>query len=319
VNERSDAHSKASGYRQYLLLAMLLAMMAYFGGEWVLDNLIEGPIEAAQRKTDSLRGRIKRLETGLAKIRAAGKLLERWENQSLPSDTEVARSLYQAWLVELVDDVGFGNPSVNSSEPLNRKGLFYALSFSVRGRGTLEQLTTFLFTFYETDLLHQVRSVNITPTSQQDMLDLSIAIEALVLRNAGRASSRDPETVFEEFRQRTWRRSDRLAFDRLEDYDPIVRRNLFETGAGGAIDPTDSTYLTSINIVNGVPEAWFTVRTTDEVMKLKPGEVFQIGSLVGRIAEIYGQDVIIESDDGERWLLTLGDKITDAHALPPEF
>ena len=30
--------------------------------------------------------------------------------------------------------------------------------------GTLEQLTTLLFAFYQTDLLHQIRSLNISPT-----------------------------------------------------------------------------------------------------------------------------------------------------------
>ena len=45
---------------------------------------------------------------------------------------------------------------------------------------------------------------------------------------------------------------------------------------------------------------------------------FQIGPVAGTIAEIVGSEVIIESD-GERWLLTLGDRLVDAYALPPEF
>ena len=90
-------------------------------------------------------------------------------------------------------------------------------------------------------------------------------------------------------------------------------------GGSGIIDPTDHTYLTSISIVNGEPQVWLTARTTDEVMKLKQGDVFEVGSVVCSIAEVHGSDVIITSDDGERWLLTLGDKLTDAHALPPEF
>jgi hypothetical protein len=88
-------------------------------------------------------------------------------------------------------------------------------------------------------------------------------------------------------------------------------------GTGGTADPLDHTYVTSISMVNGEPVVWLTVRTTNETKKVPLGEVFVIGPLVCTIAEVYGSDVIIESD-GERWLLTLGDKLTDAHALPPE-
>jgi len=319
VNAMTSSNSKTAQYRQYALLAVMITMAAFFGGRWALKNWIEIPLEEAKQKMELRKRQIKGLENGLRRIQAAGKLLAKWESQSLPSDPEAARSLYQAWLVELVDDVGLTGPSVNSSEPTNRKGLYYSLSFSARGRGTLEQLTNFLFAFYQTDLLHQIRSVNISPTSKENQLDLSIAIEALVLRRAGRASSDDQETVFDEFRQRTWRASDRLASDTLEDYALIVHRNFFSVGGSGVIDPTDHTYLTSISMVNGEPQVWLTARATDEVMKLNQGDVFEVGSLVCEIAEVYGSDVIIKSEDGERWLLTLGDKITDAHALPPEF
>jgi hypothetical protein len=108
-----------------------------------------------------------------------------------------------------------------------------------------------------------------------------------------------------------------LAFDRLDDYDLIVRRNLFGAGQGET-EPSDHTYLTSITITDGEPEVWFTLRTTDEVVRLREGESMQVGALEFTVAQARGSDVIIETDD-ERWLLTLGDKLTDAFALPPDF
>jgi hypothetical protein len=308
--------AKLARYRQYGLAAVMLAMVAYFGGTWLLDNWIQGPLEAAQRETERLRDDIQQREAGLAKIRAAGKLLELWEQQSLPENLEVARSLYQAWLVELVDDVELSNPSVTSSEPTTRKGLYHTLSFSVRGRGSIDQLTRFLFAVYQTDLLHTVRSLTITPLQRSDQLDLSLSIEALALIGGGNAAAGgSPETVFEEFRRRTWRASNRLAFDDLQAYQTIVTRNLF--GMGGSPDPTDSAYLTSINEIDGQPEVWFTLRGTGELVKLRTGELLEIGPLKLEIAEVLGTDVIL-CVEGERWLLTLGDRITDAHALPPE-
>ena len=262
-----------------------------------------------------MRKEIKRYEDGLAKLRSAGKRLTAWEQQSLPTDTEVARSLYQAWVVELVNDVGLAGPSVNSSEPSNHQGIYHSLAFSVRGRGTLEQLTKFLFAFYQTDLLHQIRSVNITPVAKSDQLDLSLAIEAVSLTMPAGSRRRSPETVFEEFRLRTARVGQRLAFESLEDYALIARRNLF--GVGGGADVTENTLLTSINLVDGQPEVWFTVRTKDEIVKLRVGGKLELGSLTLTVVEVFGADVVVDVD-GERWLLTLGDRVTDAHALPPE-
>jgi len=324
VNTSTDRNSKGAKYLQYVLLAVAIGVVTYFGGKPLLEKTIRGPLEEARSETKRLTDDIKKREKALAKVRDASVQLAIWEGQSLPGNLEVARSLYQAWLVELVNDVRLLDPSVNSSEPVGRKGLYHTLGYSVRGRGTLEQLTMFLFAFYQTDLLHQIRSLNITPLAQGSQLDLSVTIEALVLDHvAARSKDDDQQTAFEEFRRRSGaedpsRVSHRLASTKLKDYAIIAQRNLFGMGGGGVADPTDHTYLTSISIVNNQPEVWLTDRTTDKVHKVRQGDVFEVGPLVCTITEVYGSDVIIESD-GERGLLTLGDKLTDAHALPPEY
>ncbi len=314
----------SSRYRTLGLAAALFLMVAYFGGEWLLAHVIQGPLDVARNRRTQLERDIQQRETSLRRLREASQLLARWEDQSLPADTEAARSLYQAWLVELVDDVGLGSPSVTSSEPVPRAGLYYTLSFAVRARGTLEQLTQFLFAFYRTDLLHQVRSLTITPLQRTDQLDLSLAIETLILQASSAAGAKPAvaaagattENVYEQFRRRSWRISDRLAFDDQEAYQAIVRRNIF--ALGGGFDPTDNTYLTSITQIDGQPEVWFTNRATDEVVRLRAGGRLTLGPLTFLLAEVFDTDVVIETD-GERWLLGLGDKITEAHALPPEF
>jgi len=315
----ASASSSSSRYRTVGLAVVLVVMVVYFGGEWTIDQFIQGPVQAARSRRTQLERDIQQRETSLQRLREAGKVLALWEDQSLPADTEAARSLYQAWLVELVDDVGLSGPSVTSSEPTAYAGLYRTLSFSVRGRGTLDQLTKFLFAFYQADLLHQIRSLTITPLQRAEDLDLSLAIEALALTparepSAKTAASPAAENVYEQFRRRAWRVSQRLAFDQLEPYGVIVRRNLF--ALGGGFDPTGLTYLTSITQVDGQPVIWFTNRATDEVMRLRAGDHLELGPLTFRLAEVHATDVIIEID-GERWLLSPGDKIIDAQALPP--
>lgn len=309
-------------YRKQILLAVLGAIGVVAGGDWLMRNLLEGPIDEARQRAARYEREIEKREGGLSSIRKAGQFLEGWERQSLPADPETARSLYQAWLVELVDDCQFEGPSVNSNEPSRNKAGYFTIAFTVRGRGTLEQLTRFLYAFYHTDLLHQILSVGMTPVSGGEKLDVSLAIEAMGLPGAGPSvSSKLPadarqRLVFDDFRQRVARASDKLASETLADYAAVYRRNFFSVG--GSSDPIDSTYLTSVISSNGRPQAWFTLRTTDEVRKLGPGETLEIGEFRGKIAEISGGDVILESG-GQRWLLTLGESLTNSTALPPEF
>jgi len=290
--------------RKNILLAAFAAMLLIYVGNWLWENMVEAPLEKRRAKTVRLQEDVEKRKLQLARARKAAKELAVWEDQSLPSDTEVARSLYQAWLLELVEHVKLANPHVDSGNPVGRKGLYHALSFSLRGRGTLRQLTVLLFEFYRADHLHQVRSLGITPLEGADQLDLSISIEALVLPGADREDRLSRQT------------SDRLASAELADYEMIVRRNLF--GSGDGFDPTDHTYLTAVTYSDGQAEAWFTMRVNDKVLKLRKGQNLQVGQFNGTVAEIADTDVILESD-GERWLLTVGENITQAFALPPEY
>ena len=111
--------------------------------------------------------------------------------------------------------------------------------------------------------------------------------------------------------------ADRLVSDDPGHYRVILERNLF--GIGGTPEAIEHAVLTRvISVDDQPPEATFTVRTTDERITLTKGESLQIGSLRAKVVDIEDADVIIESD-GQRWLLTIGDRLTDAFALPPEF
>jgi len=289
--------------RKNVLLAIAGVILALYAADWLWRNAVEGPLKARRQKLAGLQKTIQRKDDELTRALEAGERLAVWEAQSLPSDSEVARSLYQAWLLELVNYVDLANPNVDSGSPLSRRGLYQTISFSVRGRGTLQQLTTFLFEFYSANHLHQIRSLAIMPLGRSDQLDLSITIEAIVLATADRRDRLSSE------------RSDRLASDKLEDYDPIVRRNLF--GFGGNPDATDHAYLTTVVYVDDQPEAWFTLRATDEVLRLREGQRLEIGQFHGTVRQIEDSDVVLESE-GERWLLTIGENLAQAYALPPE-
>ncbi|MEE8453023.1 MAG: hypothetical protein V3R99_13945 [Thermoguttaceae bacterium] len=291
-------------YRKHLLSLAFALLVAFYLGDWALDALYLEPLQRAQRLTGLLNERIELREKELAAARRAGLLLSAWETQSLPSDIEVARSLYQAWLLELVDHVGLAGPSVNSSPPTIQKGGFHTLSFTVAGRGTLEQLTNFLFEFYTGGHLHQIRSIVVRPLSRTDQLELHLTVEAVSLPTADRSD----RLVVE--------RSNRLVFYGVQDYRVIMQRDLFSVG--GSPNAVEHTRLTGVTSDDGRPVAWFSLQTTGEMRKLRTGEILQVGHFSGNVAQIDGNDVILESD-GQRWLLTIGENLSEAAALPPEF
>ncbi len=287
------------------MLGLLGALVVFQVGDWLLANAIRGPLETLRAKRVQLEKRIKQRESVLAKARKEGKAFAVWESQSLPSDSEVARSLYQSWLLKLVGQVGFAGPHVDSGTPVNhKKGLYQSIMFTIRSRGTLAQLTSFLFEFYSANHLHQIRSLVMTPVKKSGELDLFISIEALILASADRED------------RLAAGKSDRLASLTLADYAPIIRRNFLGMGAG--IDAADHAFLTAVTYADGRPEAWFTLQNVDKMLKLHSGEKISVGQVSGTIVEIVGSEVVIQTD-GERWLLSIGENLGEAFALPPEF
>jgi len=288
-----------------ILAALLVAVLVFAGGNWFFERALNSPLAARRQKIAELRDEIARKELLVRHARRAGARLAEWEARALPSNTEVARSLYQNWLVQLVARAELDQPNVDSGEAVKKQGIYERLSFTIRGRGSLEQLIYFLYEFYRADHLHQVVRLGITPIANSPRLDLSLGIEALVLPGADRKE------------RLAGGRSTRLAHPTLAEYRLIVDRNVFGNGGASPFDAADYTFLTAIVDSDGQPEAWLTVRTTAQVMKLHVGESFEVGQFRGTVVDIAELDVVLDSDD-ERWLLTLGENLTQATALPPE-
>ncbi|NLS90736.1 MAG: hypothetical protein GXX96_00940 [Planctomycetaceae bacterium] len=356
--------------RKRLLLAGLGLIAVFYAGDWVLTNWIEKPKQQRKTQIVALQNRIKEYDQKyISRAQREIPWLRYWYSQSLPTNSEVAQSLYRAWLLEVGEYVGIAGRQVNATEPV-RRGAFYSMNFSMRGRGTLDQLTEFLYEFYNAGHLHKITSISMTPVGRGGMLDLSVVIEALILPGANRPDRLGTGRAY------------RLASMSLDDYQTIPDRNLFSAGGGGSVDPVSHTYLTAVPYVGDEPQAWFTLRTTGAVMKLRrddhlvqtgdtlrklcrvedleaitfDGTRSEIGSIgeiesgsvlvawadriweptlsvagnalefrpfdspfteIGRVVDMEETEVVLQSGD-ERWLLSFGDALNDAFALPPE-
>ncbi len=296
-------------HRQKLLVGLFVLVLVVFGWDriWAtVGSYVTGPLDARRARGEKLSSDIQKRLGELKRARKDAQELADWKKQSLPSDPVAARAAYQAWLLDVIKQTELQNAGVTLGDAVRRSGALYAsVSASVQARGTLEQWTRFLYEFYGAGHLHQIRSISINPLGRKGELNVALSIEALLL----------PGVVRKELSRE---RSRLLAFDRLEDYAVIAQRNFF--GSSGTADPTDHTYLTAIQEVNGEAEAWFTLRAEGDperaLTKVRRGESLEIGQFRGTVLAIEGNDVILDAD-GQRWLVALGETLAQAFALPP--
>ncbi|OHB71432.1 MAG: hypothetical protein A2V70_01755 [Planctomycetes bacterium RBG_13_63_9] len=303
------------------LLVILAGRFLFIGGGGVgsLDQLRS----KCKDLDDEVQGKRKRAERG----RKAAARLAQWQKQSLPWDHEVARSLYQTRLRELVDQVKLRGAKVESTEGEMRGGVYYKQRFTIRARGTLDQLTELLHGFYSADYLHKIGRLTIKPIEDSQDLDLTVNIEALALPGAD-AKNKLPEG-----------KAKRLKLAQLADYRKTVVRRKMESAKDGeeqpfaesgglfaayepkrapppepiveprqpepeppSFDLTKHTYVTATLEVDGRPQVWMDVRTKGDKLRLFEGDPFTIGEVDGKIVQIMPRQryVVIEIDGQQR-------------------
>lgn len=288
-----------------LVVVVFIILLVFQGGKMMSSSLLEEPRKKLKREIAKVEKRIEGHDEKIFKGLEAQDLLPDWEIQSLPKITDTASKDYKNWLLVMVKRSGLENVNVEANRSVTtKKGVYNALSFSLRGKGTWEQLTAFLYEFYQTNMAHRIESLSINPIRSTGQVDVSMSIQALSVVGADRE-------------QLNMGPSDRLASKDVQEYRPIISRNLFSIG--GEFDPVNQTHLSAIlySSRDGEPEAWFHLRATDEKLELRRGETLEVGDFSGKIVDIDKTDVVIESGDS-RWLLSIGENLDQAFALPPQ-
>lgn len=297
------------------ILAALVGLVVVAGAAHFVFSVLAAPTGSRWDERDRLLADIERKKLTIERGQKALARMTEWEKRSLPADHELGRSLYQNWLSELVDKVGFGRSRVESGEGRTHQNAYRLFPFTVRGQATTDKLVQFLYAFYRAGHLHQIRHLSIKPIEKGRGLDLVITIEALSLPGAKSDKlCTEPGT--------------RLAHSGVEEYETtIVRRDLFSpyrpeststAPVAGALDPAKYTYLTAVLSVGGRPQAWIVVRATDQVYKLSEGQEFSVGPVHSKILRIRPREVDFEID-GTPHTVALGTSLRDGRrAESPE-
>ncbi|MFN5801127.1 MAG: hypothetical protein ACK5AN_26695, partial [Planctomyces sp.] len=233
--------------RQQLLLGVLILIGIVRVGDWVLQSLIQGPLQERKARTAQLQKDIRSREKQLADLRAAGGRIDSWLRQSLPADAETARTAYRSWLLGLLRKTQMTDAVVDSGSPGSRRlrngsVLYRSLPFTLRARGSLPQFNNFLFQFTRAGLLHQITNFSLTPSGGTAIFDVSVSIDTVLLpTRKGNELNSQPGTL--------------PALATVADYASIASQNIFAVGLN-TVDPLKHTFVSAITFSNGQPLVW---------------------------------------------------------------
>lgn len=210
------------------------------------------------------------------------------EARSLPFDSELARSQYQDWLSSIVKQNELGQSSVEVGLPMavpiagEKKQAYTRYSFSVNGSGTLEQVTRFLFDYYQGPHLQKLNTVRVNPAGR-GLYALSVSGETLCVATCDRKSELSSLPPY------------RLQQNQFADYEPIVRRNMFSRESGTTLK---TVRLTSVTFdKQGLPEAWFKIGPTKTTRKLQRGESLTVTAHHIEVIDIQPKSALLEVDE----------------------
>ncbi len=298
----------ANTKRNRWLLLALGGMVLFYFGDIGYRKLYEEPNAKSKTLKNQLVKKLQSAKLEFAKSKKAVQQLGQIEQKSLPWDSEMARSRYQAWLLQLAKDAKLKNTSVDSSEPVAMTKSFRRskrsielckrFGFSLRGRGDLGQVTKFLYEFYRGGHLQKIRSMNLNPVGQGQEVDMSISIEALALPNADREA------------ELTSLVSEELAHDDVRDYQLIARRNFF--GRGGTRTAWKQISLSAVTSdVHGMGEAWFKVTDQSNTVMLPVGQSLARSSFDVLVVSLDDSSATV-SVDGQLYRISIGQTLADA-------
>jgi hypothetical protein len=259
--------------------------------------------ELSQARTAKLRGQ-------RAVIR-----LKRWQDQSLPTDPDIANSLYQDWLQKQLSEAGLKVTDIKSSLGLRAPNdRFQEFNFKVEATGEMSQLVDFLSKFYRAGHLQRISRTSLVPAKEGSGLAISLTVDALSMRDAPRADSLSDA-------------ASNLELPPLEELQStIAQRDLFSPykdtkSASVASNPVaneaDQAFISGMTLG---AEGWqMSVRIKDSgrMLYFRAGDSIQIGNFSAKVSEIDGRRAIVEKD-GSQLQVYLGQNLGQAQPLSPQ-
>ncbi len=292
--------------REKLLVGAVGLLVILWGGTVGWDRY-RAALTSNQNQQRSAEQQLSQARTTSARGLRAQRMLRGWRRQSLPTNLDIAKSLYQDWLRQQLVETGLVVRELTESTSRSAQKHFGQVTFVVNAQGTLDELTEFLYRFYQSNHLHRISAASLTPTTTRRSLTISLTIDALSLPDCPRS-----DQLAEG--------SSGLFSESLEEIrQEIVSRNVFvayglaESEQQVAESPDEAAQAKITSMTRGEGGWQMTIRMGDSgrVRYFRQGDSIEIGRFSGEIVELDGRRAVVSRDD-QRVLILLGQNLGQA-------
>lgn len=197
-------------------LAIIVGTLAVLVVGWFIQQSISTSFRERRNKIADLESKISQQRLQAMQSAIASRKRNEYEARSLPSQTASARSQYQRWLLERVQEAEFDKPLVSPVASREEGGTMTRHQFNISGQARLSSVVKLLYEFHRVNTLHRISRLTIRPINDSKYLTVQMSVEALSL-NVAPPDGKLPLDP-----------SPRLVGRSLDEYlKPIEERNLF--------------------------------------------------------------------------------------------
>lgn len=238
------------------LLAGVGVLVVLYAGDYVYRAYIEEPTRKATAALERLDKQLQEAADSQLIAKKISQKMESYAGRSLPFEPDVARSLYQDWLLKLMEQHKMTGISIDASAPVpievksrtNKKKsrlIGYRISYAVHGKTSLPQWVNFVRDFESAGHLHKLKSLTLVPLGNGNEIDANMTVEAVSLQAAEREDQltqwvRDPQQE-----------------PSASSLASLVQRNIFARGFSKTLAAVRLQALTFNR--RGESEAWFDI------------------------------------------------------------
>ena len=301
--------------RELTLAAVVLGIVALWGGFHLLGKH-RNTMRTQQSALLAAQQQLSDAQFAVARGEAAGRELAAWRERSLPENREAAQTLYRDWLLDTLHEASLTVEDVKPIPQTARTAAYASIGYAVEAHGSLAAVTKFLYSFYGSDMLQQITRLELRPANDPSQLSVRLSVEGLILPGATHTDTLPESTA------------DQSQLAQLDDYvKNITGRNVFAAyrpprpprppvvereppPAPPKFDDAGQAYVTGIVGTGPQLQAWVTVRTTGEVLRLSAGDEVKVGLLEGKVVSINPRSLILETDD-HRYVIEVGHNLRD--------
>jgi len=304
--------------RNLIIILVLFGVVFGYFGSIAYKKYYAAPRKKMTQQRNELQQQITGGRQQAESMRQFSAANEKLFSRSFPLNPASARTEYQLWLTQMAEFCEMTEPQVRIGSYQRGAGIA-SHQFQLRAVCTLEQLYRFLYEFYWTSYLHRINSMDIQPVAGADTVDISLVIEGLTMAKVNPNSPFPPQTGL----PMTWSFEKRLSSGPFGAYTDYAKIDIFRYTQLG-IDDAGFTLLTGLPTMvaadgTSVTQTRWRVESQGKNLTLGVGDKLKIGSFDGVVESIEDEMAILRQSNGILWAVLLGDKLSDAVAVPSEF